>query len=139
MELFLNILWLVIALGALAVWRFRWKRQACRMARKPWQQWTAFAVVLIFVFFAVSLSDDLHAEAILADDCARSRHHSLSWNCGFHSERATADFTLPVGAAILLASPLRAVERLFEPALIDFHVTPDYSTPAFRAPPISLF
>jgi len=138
MELFLNILWLVISLGALAVWRFGWIREERRVSRKPWQQWTAFAVALIFVFFAVSLSDDLHAEAILADDCARGRHHSLSWNCGLHAERGLADITFRPAAAIPLVGPLQTVERL-RPAVIGLPLTLHVATPALRGPPISFF
>lgn len=82
MELFLNLLWTLIALAALVVWRCEWKRQACCAPHKAWQQWTAFACTLVFLFFAVSLSDDLRAATILADDCALGRQHSVSWNCG---------------------------------------------------------
>ena len=82
MELFLNLLWLLIALTALVAWRWEWKRHECGRLHQPWEQWTAFACALVFLFFAVSLSDDLRAATILADDCTLGRHHSLSWNCG---------------------------------------------------------
>lgn len=82
MELFLNLLWALMAVAALVVWRCEWKRHECGAPHKPWQQWTAFACTVVFLFFAVSLSDDLRAATILADDCALGRHHSFSWNCG---------------------------------------------------------
>jgi hypothetical protein len=99
MELFLNILWVVIALGALCAWRVIWKRQEHRTRREPLQEWTAFVCALVFVFFAVSLSDDLQAAAILSDDCARGWHHSLSWNCG-HAREDNARLTRASAAGV---------------------------------------
>lgn len=61
MELLLNILWMLIALGALGVWQFCWARQKQGQRRKPVQEWTAFVCALVFLFFAVSLTDDLHS------------------------------------------------------------------------------
>lgn len=109
MELFLNILWVLIALAALGVWRCEWKRQESHAARKPWQQWTAFACALIFVFFAVSLSDDLHAAAILADDCLVGRHHSLTWNCGCaaHGDGHAIRVSLAPAPVAPISNPLR--------------------------------
>ena len=114
MELFLNILWVLIALAALGVWRCEWKRQESHAARKPWQQWTAFACALIFVFFAVSLSDDLHAAAILADDCMVGRHHSLTWNCGCtaHVDVSATRVSLAAVTPGACRGPLQIVARI---------------------------
>jgi hypothetical protein len=138
MELFLNILWVLIALTALAVWRYHWKRQERGSVRKPWQQWTAFACVLIFVFFAVSLSDDLHAAAVLADDCTVGRHHSLTWNCGCssHDDGNVIHISLPAGAFAGLSNPLE-LEASVEPATDVFVPTKSRADSALRGPPSS--
>lgn len=138
MELFLNILWVLIALTALAVWRCQWKRQERGFVRKPWQQWTALACVLIFLFFAVSLSDDLHAAAMLADDCAAGRHHSLTWTCGhaFHDDGNVIRVSLPAGPFAGLQNPLE-FEASIEPPADVFVPANSRADSALRGPPSS--
>ena len=138
MELFLNILWVLIALTALAVWRYQWKRQERGFVRKPWQQWTAFACVLIFLFFAVSLSDDLHAAAVLADDCTAGRHHSLTWDCGHasHDDGTVTHVSLPAGPFAGLSNALE-FEASIQPAADVFVATNGRADSALRGPPSS--
>jgi hypothetical protein len=136
MELFLNILWAVISVAALVVWRFHWKRQEGD-AVPTWQQWLAFLCVLVFIFFAVSLSDDLHAAAILADDCTLVRHHSHGWNRGSPSHNDSG----PVHAFVLLG-PFAASPTPLEPGARIIPAEPTtaiarYSrTNFFRGPPV---
>jgi hypothetical protein len=136
MELFLNILWVAIAVGALGVWRIVWNRQRCQFSRTPLQEWTAFTCALVFVFFAVSLSDDLQAATILADDCASGRHHSLVWSCG-HAPDSVASAThasLATEPAAPFADPLQMVARVTHPAL-KFRSTVDRKAIWGRGPP----
>ena len=77
MELFLNLLWLSMALAALAVWRTRWSQQPQTERLAPWRQWTAFTSAAVLLFFAVSLTDALHADLILFDEASSGRRHSL--------------------------------------------------------------
>jgi hypothetical protein len=139
MELFLNILWVMIALGALGVWRIVWSRQPPRSSRRPLQEWTAFACALVFVFFAVSLSDDLQAATILADDCASGRHHSMIWSCGHAPHGDASASRAPFAAAALPAA------RFPEPVQIAWRIAPatvecvggNYrSSIAVRGPPL---
>ena len=138
MELFLNILWVLIALGALGIWRLDWKRQERRSRPKPLTEWTAFVCVLVFVFFAVSLSDDLHAEAILADDCARGRHHALVSDCGRHAhQNAICIHAAP--AAVLVRASFFAPPRVFAPvvfAVLASVATREFQFGTIRAPPV---
>ena len=60
MELFLNFLWALIALVALGVWRACWMREQRSQRRDPVREWAAVVCALVLLFFAVSLSDDLH-------------------------------------------------------------------------------
>jgi hypothetical protein len=72
-ELLLNLLWLSVALGATAVWRLSWARERHGGQHATFREWTALACSLVLLFFAVSLSDDLHEEVILSDVCSASR------------------------------------------------------------------
>ena len=76
MELFLNLLWVAIAVVAFGFWRTRWLRERPEHRRNPLREWTAFACALVLLFFAVSLTDDLHSELIIFDECCASRRHS---------------------------------------------------------------
>ncbi len=139
MELFLNILWVMIALGALGAWRMGWNRQPREFSRTPLQEWTAFACALVFVFFAVSLSDDLQAATILADDCASGRHHSMVWSCGHgpHGDATSppAPFAAAAQPAARIPEPVQFVARI-APAAVAFVGGTDRSSAAVRGPPM---
>ncbi|HKN60115.1 MAG TPA: hypothetical protein VJW93_02985 [Candidatus Acidoferrales bacterium] len=139
MELFLNILWVTIALGAFGAWRIIWNRQPREFSRAPLQEWTAFACALVFVFFAVSLSDDLRAAAVLADDCASGRHHSMVWSCGHapHPDVSAphAPFAAAARPAARFPEPVEIAERI-APAAITRASKTDRSSAAVRGPPL---
>jgi hypothetical protein len=100
MESFLNILWVLIALCALGAWQVSWVHQERRARRNPIQEWTAFICALVLLFFAVSLTDDLHSELVLFDECASGRRYSTVCSCGHptvHGARTQA-----VGGAAIL-------------------------------------
>jgi hypothetical protein len=78
MELFLNLLWVLIAAGAIGMWRICWRREKPRSRRDSLREWTAMGCALVLLFFAVSLTDDLYTAAMLQDECSASRRHSLS-------------------------------------------------------------
>jgi len=80
MELFLNLLCLAIALGALCARLINCAFQERRTSSNWLHEWISLSCALIFVFFAVSISDDLNASAILYDDYLIGRQHSLAWN-----------------------------------------------------------
>jgi hypothetical protein len=79
MELFLNLVWLTLALAALLLWRARWATDsgAASTAAAPWRQWTAFTSAALLLFFAISLSDDLRVDRMLLDESSSGRRHSL--------------------------------------------------------------
>ena len=97
MELFLNLLWVLIAVGAVGIWRVRWLREKPQSRRESLREWTAMGCALVLLFFAVSLTDDLHAEAMLLDECSVSRRHSI---CSHHSEHSR-QLVKETGPAIL--------------------------------------
>src|SRR6202030_537831 len=97
MELFLNLLWVLIAAGAISVWRVRWLREKPQRHRESLREWTAMGCALVLLFFAVSLTDDLNGEAMLLDERSASRRHSI---CSHHSEHSR-QIVKETGPAIL--------------------------------------
>lgn len=85
MEAFLNFLWVLIAAVALGIWRTRWQHEQRQSLRDPLREWTAIGCALVLLFFAVSLTDDLHSEIVLFDECSTGRRFST---CAQHAPQA---------------------------------------------------
>jgi len=100
MEVFLNVLWLLIALTGFAVWRFVWARQPRLAPRAPLQEWTAFVYAVVLLFFPISLSDDLHADLLLFDICSSGRRQSVVCMHASASHQAESPVPSP-GVAVL--------------------------------------
>jgi hypothetical protein len=137
MESFLNLLWVAIATAAFCFWRTRWLHENREHRRRPLQEWTAFSCALVLLFFAVSLTDDLHSELMIFDECSTSRRHSLSLTRSHDmpQHRTVAKYSNP---ATLLQSPsfdpLQDFDRLvlaeeIPPSSLELSVHPG------RAPP----
>jgi hypothetical protein len=140
MELFLNILWVLIALASLGIWRGVWKDEKRQTEHGPIEEWTAFAVVLVFLFFAVSLSDDLHAAAILSDDCG-GRRSSLVVDCTNHAHRHCVKVHFSSAAlpdAIPVPPAFRVVARII-PAIDSSGIDTEVDSAGSRAPPFRSF
>jgi hypothetical protein len=108
MEAFLNLLWVLIALGALGAWRGCWMREQREGRRDPIREWAAVVCALVLLFFAVSLSDDLHASPMLLDESAGGRRHSMMRNAGQpapDSSSHVAAHSVALNAGCFLASP----------------------------------
>jgi len=73
MELFLNLLWMLIAVGLLGAWRTRWVHQQHRAPRHSLQEWSALSIALVLLFFAVSMTDDMHSEIVALEECSTSK------------------------------------------------------------------
>jgi hypothetical protein len=104
MESFLNLLWVAIAAVVFGFWRTRWLHDRSERRRDPLREWTAFACALVLLFFVVSLTDDLHSELVIFDECSASRRHSTVLVCPHHPphDGLIKQFH---GAAILPAVP----------------------------------
>ncbi len=73
MEVVLNNLWLLVAIGAF----FYWRPEKCRKAPEVPNRSTTFAVValacaLVLLFPVISLTDDLNAEQVAMEDSSRT-------------------------------------------------------------------
>jgi hypothetical protein len=77
MELFLNILWMLIAVGLLGAWRTRWVHQRHRAPRHSLQEWSALSIALVLLFFAVSMTDDMHSEIVALEECSTSKRELI--------------------------------------------------------------
>lgn len=84
MESFLNILWVVLAICSLCLWRMRWAEQPRETNHVAWRQWTAFVCALILLFFMVSLTDDLHSELVMFEESSASRRDAHCVACPHH-------------------------------------------------------
>lgn len=139
MELFLNIFWVLIALCMLGGWCISCACHKARTPRKLLQEGIALACALVFVFFAVSLSDDLQAAAgaILSDDFATGRRHSLVWDCSHSAHQNAERPQVPSAAAppqLLFSPSLQVAERILPAAA---HVDRDLKETSLfgRSPP----
>jgi hypothetical protein len=89
MELLLNIVWVLAAAGLLGIWRTRWVHQRERTPRHSFLEWTAVSVALVLLFFAVSMTDDLHAQILFSEECSTSRRN-MSCPAGAHASPQSA-------------------------------------------------
>jgi hypothetical protein len=74
MELFLNLLWLVIALVAVGMFHRR-AGGAQASAGQRRNGWVALGCALVLLFFVISMTDDLHQEVVLIEESALSKRH----------------------------------------------------------------
>jgi hypothetical protein len=138
MESFLNLLWVAIAAVAFGFWRTRWLHDRSERRRDPLREWTAFACALVLLFFVVSLTDDLHSELVIFDECSASRRHSLAL-VRSHDAPQHPTFTLSSGVAKqqydASLEPPRYFGRLvgneeFVPSFVNLCIRTDRSPPA---------
>jgi hypothetical protein len=73
MELILNILWMLIAVGLIGIWRARWIHERRHSSGRSLQEWSAVSLALVLLFFAVSMTDDMHAEIVALEECSATR------------------------------------------------------------------
>jgi hypothetical protein len=137
MESFLNLLWVAIAAVAFGFWRTRWLHERSERRRDPLREWTAFACALVLLFFAVSLTDDLHSESVIFDECSATRRHSLAL-IRPHDAPPHPTFALSPGVAskqfVTSLNPPRYFGRLipeeeFLPSFVDLCIRTDRSPP----------
>lgn len=81
MELFLNVFWLLLALLSVGLWWTQWSRAG--RGRAPRQAslrgGIALCCVLVLLFFAISLTDDLHEIPAVAEDTRSSQRPLQIW------------------------------------------------------------
>ena len=99
MELFLNFVWALIAVFGLSVWRVCWAPG--RLGRRePLREWTAIVAALVFLFFAVSLTDDLHSGLVLFEESANGRRQSIVLASAHASPQDVKNTSAAAGASL---------------------------------------
>lgn len=140
MELFLNLLWGLIALAGAVIWRTRWTGQARHRRHAAWREWSAFVSAMVLLFFVVSLTDDLHADLMLFEECSGSRRQATCLACPHHSSPPDGCVAAHVWA-ILPAGPHAeswAFGALVLPTLGNRELQTNVKRAAGRAPPASI-
>ncbi len=89
METILNLLWLVITLAALWLWRFRWAASRPHPGYSTRIEATAMVCVLALLFPVISLTDDLHPETVAVDAASGKRNACLLAASMPHARAAT--------------------------------------------------
>jgi len=74
METFLNLLWLIVTLAALWLWRFRWLVSRRNPRARVFLEVVAIGCALAVLFPVISLTDDLHPEIVAVDASSGKRN-----------------------------------------------------------------
>jgi hypothetical protein len=136
MELFLNLLWLLLAVPAMWVWR----KATCRQAHSTGQSRQCvliLACLLMMLFPVISASDDLQAmrpeveESATRDGLRSSSHGKLSALLGICGNYA-------LSAAGVFVSPERSVRGQVVPLAVLLPGAELVPTRAGRGPPTTL-
>lgn len=106
METILNLIWLVVTLAVLWLWRFRWKGVRRKPGHDVRLEAVAMICILALLFPVISLTDDLHPEVIPVDAASSKRslvlltaHHAQSGHAGASSHQHFAFDVLRSAAA----------------------------------------
>ena len=62
-EVLLNIVWLLASIGLICIWRVSWRK-----TRWCAKESTSIMVLLVLLFFAMSMTDDLHPQQVMGED-----------------------------------------------------------------------
>jgi hypothetical protein len=109
MEVLLNIIWLLVAVGALVYWRPQ-NGHAASASRRDGKYLAvmALACALLLLFPVISLTDDLHAEQYPMEDSSRSAGKARSVaQAGWRAVRSP--FAAPVMGAADPSARLKVV------------------------------
>src|SRR5208283_1886318 len=83
-ETFLNSIWLVVALAAVAVWRYRWLPNHLAPRSQTLPKFVALICALALLFPSISLTDDLHPQIVAVDAASGKRKGSRLLVNGSH-------------------------------------------------------
>lgn len=80
MELFLNVVWLLVALAAIGYCWHRWSSpEGVAEGATLCQRWVTLGCGLVLLFFVISLTDDLHPELASLEDSSSSKRVLAGW------------------------------------------------------------
>jgi hypothetical protein len=106
-ELFLNLLWVVISGVALVLWQVHWRHEHSSDRTRGYRARIALVCVLVLLFFPISLTDDLHTELLLIGDSSAQRRSVSAFADGHKYQTAAtrAAELLAIVAGVLRVAP----------------------------------
>ena len=105
METILNLIWLVVTLAGVCIWRFRWFPSRGNQRERIFPEAVATLCLIALLFPVISLTDDLHPEIMIAECASGKRSLSLIIASGRHAHDSAT--TCPAHAqTAILAIPL---------------------------------
>jgi hypothetical protein len=141
MELTLNLVWVCVAIAgvfAQIVMRSRASAPADRQANN-WRKIVAMVCALVILFFVISMTDDLHDQALLLEERRLSR---VAAGAGTRAHSASPRYVPADFLVFHLPMPLSpsppSVRRLVDPAEFLFAAAIECESLCGRAPPVSL-
>src|ERR1700676_545823 len=106
METLLNLLWLIVALGLIGLWRFRWCSSRQNRGAGILPEIIAIGCAISLLLPAISLTDDLHPEIVAVDAASGKRNSGLLMAGAIRTRHATPISGFQAIFAILTASCL---------------------------------
>jgi hypothetical protein len=108
METILNLVWLIVTVAAIWLWRFRWSALQPNPSYSTRMEAAAMVCFLALLFPVISLTDDLHPETAVVDAASGKRNSCLIAASAPHVRAATLEPGLhsPLGT---ISRPLAAV------------------------------
>ena len=140
MELTLNLVWVCVAIaGILAQIIMPSRTAASSQPPSHGQKIIAMCCTLVILFFVISMTDDLHDQALLLEERKVSRIASgTKTSARPSSDRLSSlDFLLTF-PPVAVSHPLSAVTRLVAPSEFLVSAAIDIEGLSGRAPPVSL-
>jgi hypothetical protein len=141
MELTLNLVWVCVAIAGILAQIVMLSR-ACTPADREagnWRKIVAMSCALVILFFVISMTDDLHDQALLLEERKLSQVEAAT---GTRAQAAPARFVhadfLLFHLPAPLSPPLPAVRRPVEPGKSLCAAAIECESLCGRAPPISL-
>lgn len=92
METTLNLIWLLVTIAAIWLWRFRWSVSRENRRHTLRMESVAMVCVLALLFPVISLTDDLHPETVAVDAASGKRNACLIAASSPHFRTATVRF-----------------------------------------------
>jgi hypothetical protein len=137
MEVLLNSIWLLVALGAFRFWHAEQAGAAtCRRQHNNRYRVAALACALVLLFPVISVTDDLHAEQAPMEDSSRSimKVRSLTQGCLRAGGSRFAAVVMPGACSTYPLSLFHGTVLLVATPL---HCHPPFSERDGRSPPFS--
>jgi hypothetical protein len=141
MELTLNLVWVCVAIAGILAQIVMLSRAGALAGRQAsnWRKIVAMVCALVILFFVISMTDDLHDQALLLEERKLSQ---IEAGPGTRAHSAPARF---VSADFLLfhfpvppSPPMLAVGRLMERPAFVFAAAAESESLCGRAPPLPL-